>query len=179
MTYNEQNDKWWILWWLRYIGKSSRIIYYRLFRKMGLWNYGQECFIWWYIDFWASTSCAAQDAVSAYWDFFPAPLDGVIKWEELLPESMVPRSREEAASLLLWHASTSRAEAGTRDVTVRLELNAGIIVNSQSCTLSTPFVWICRSWSTGSCYILIFFYFLHSADVGNNKNKQPMSQFAL
>lgn len=111
--------------------------------------------------------------------FFQLPWMVWLRWEELLPESMVPRSREEAASLLLWHTSTSRAEAGTRDVTVRLELNAGIIVNSQSCTLSTPFVWICRSWSTGSYYILIFFYFLHSADVGNNKNKQPMSQFAL
>ena len=112
-------------------------------------------------------------------NFFQLPWMVRWRWEELLPGSIVPRSREEAASLLLWHASTSRAEAGTRDVTVRLELNAGIIVNSQSCTLSTPFVWICMSWSTGSCYILIFFYFLHSADVGNNKNKQPMSQFAL
>lgn len=112
-------------------------------------------------------------------NFFQLPWMVWWRWEELLPDSIVPRSREEAASLLLWHVSTSQAEAGTRDGPVRLELSTGIIVNSQCCTLLTPFVWICRSWSMGSCYILIFFYFLHSADVGNNKNKQPMSQFAL
>lgn len=112
-------------------------------------------------------------------NFFQLPWVVWLRWEELLPKSTVPRSREEAASLLLWHASASPAEAGTRDVPVCLGLSTGIIVNSHGCTLLTAFVWICRSWSTGSFYILKFFYFLHSADVGNNKNKQPMSQFAL
>ena len=43
-------------------------------------------------------------------NFFQLPWMVRWRWEELLPGSIVPRSREEAASLLLWHASTSQAK---------------------------------------------------------------------
>lgn len=177
MTYNELNDKWWILWWLRYTGENSRII--------TLWKNGANKIMARNILFGGTLTSGPLPLVlhkvlfQLIKNFFQPPWVVWLRWEELLPKSFVPRSREEAASLLLWHASTSWAEAGARDVPVCLGLSTGIIVNSHGCTILTAFVWICRSWSTGSFYILIFFYFLHSADVGNNKNKQPMSQFAL
>lgn len=175
MTYNEQNDKWWIL---RYPGENSRIIYYTLFTKWGYKIMARNVLFGGTLISGPLPLVLHKVLFQLIKNFFQPPWVVWLRWEELLPESIVPRSREEAASLLLWHAST-RAEAGARDVPVCLGLSSGIIVNSHGCTILTAFVWICRSWSTGSFYILIFFYFLHSADVGNNKNKQPMSQFAL
>ena len=175
MTYNEQNDKWWIL---RYPGENSRIIYYTLFTKWGYKIMARNVLFGGTLISGPLPLVLHKVLFQLIKNFFQPPWVVWLRWEELLPESIVPRSREEAASLLLWHAST-RAEAGARDVPVCLGLSSGIIVNSHGCTILTAFVWICRSWSTGSFYILIFFYFLHSAVVGNNKNKQPMSQFAL
>lgn len=101
MTYNEQNDKRWILWWLRYIGKAVESFIIDSLEKWGCEIMARNVLLGGTLTS-EPLPLVLHKVLFQRWDFFPAPLDGVIKWEEFLPESVVPR-RGERLLLLLWH----------------------------------------------------------------------------